>query len=379
VVAAILFARTFERLTRVALGFDPDRVLEVTVTAPTVPAERRNIVYHQLVSAAANVAGVSHAGGSMNPPLTGTLVGDLVLSLQGVTPPADAERIRQSNVITPGTLAAYGTSIVAGRDIDDRDTLGGQRVMLVNEALARRLFPGRNLVGAPLAVTFRAAQDVPLGTITVVGIVADAVFRSIRRPAEPTLYLPLAQEDGPILQTRFYIVVRSATPRPQALARSVSAALFGVNPDLQLRIRPLSEQVTESLAQDRLVAILATFFGALALLLAGLGLYGVTAHAVSRRRAEIGIRMALGALPVDVVRLVLWQVMVFVVTGLGFGFAMSLWASRFASALIFGIEPRDPGTLVTSGVIFVAVAGIAAGMPAFRATRLDPAAVLRHE
>ena len=142
VVAAGLFLRTFERLTRNPLGFDADRVLEVTVTAPTVPAERRNQFYHQLVAAANVIPGVEHAGGSMNPPLTGTLVGDLVLSSPGTVPAPGADRVSQGDSITPGTLAAYGTRIVAGRDFEDRDAVGAAPVMLVNEALAQRLFPG---------------------------------------------------------------------------------------------------------------------------------------------------------------------------------------------------------------------------------------------
>jgi predicted permease len=379
VVAAGLFVRTFERLALGSLGFDPGRVLEITVTAPTVAADRRNQFYHQLVSAASHVPGVAHAGGSLNPPLTGTLVGEIVVSLPGETPPADVERVRQSNSITPGMLAAYGTSIVAGRDIDERDVLGAERVMLVNLALARRLFPDRNLVGKQLALTFRTSRDFPLGTFTVVGIVADAVFRSIRTPAEPTLYLPLAQDDGPILQTRFYLAVRSAAYDPGLLTRSVSSALLAVNPDLQLRVRPLSEQLTESLAQDRLVAVLATCFGALSLLLAALGLYGITSHAASRRRAEIGIRLALGARPASVARLVIAQVLLMVTIGLAIGVTMSIWASSLISSLLYRVEPRDPATIFTSIVILFGIAGLAAGVPAWRATRLDPAAVLRHE
>jgi ABC-type lipoprotein release transport system permease subunit len=228
-------------------------------------------------------------------------------------------------------------------------------------------------------LTFRAGRDFPLGTFTIVGLVADAVFRSIRQPAEPTVYLPLAQEDGPILQTRFYLAVRSATGNPGALTRSVSAALLQLNPDLQLGVRPLFEQVHESLAQDRLVAALATCFGALSLLLAALGLYGVTVHAASRRRAEIGIRIALGARSADVVRLVVRDIVMMVTIGLVIGTAMSLWASRLTASLLYGVEPGDRVTLLGSMAILLAVAGLAAGIPAWRATRLDPAAALRHE
>ena len=215
--------------------------------------------------------------------------------------------------------------------------------------------------------------------MTVVGIVENAVFRSIRHPAEPTIYLPLAQDTGPILQTRFYLALRSATPQPAALTRSVTAALLAINPDLQLQVRPLSDQVVESFAEDRLIAMLAGFFGVLALMLAGLGLYGVTAHTVSRRRPEIAIRVALGARPADVVWLVIGRVALLVAAGLAIGTAISLWASKFVRSLVFGVDAHDPVTLASSALVLVLVAAIATGCPAYAATRLDPAAVLREQ
>jgi putative ABC transport system permease protein len=161
------------------------------------------------------------------------------------------------------------------------------------------------------------------------------------------------------------------------LSRSVSAAITGVNRDLALTFRPLADQVDASLTQERLVAMLAGFFGALALLLAGLGLYGVTSYAVSRRRTEIGIRMALGAAPGGVVRLVLSRVTVLVGVGVLVGAGVSVWASRFVEALLYGLEPRDPVTLVGAAVILGVVGAVAGWLPAHRASRIDPAEVLR--
>jgi hypothetical protein len=136
-----------------------------------------------------------HAGGSLNPPIAGSLVGDIVVTEPGVAPRADADVVSQYTDITPGTLASYGTPIRAGRDIDDRDPDAAPKVMLVSEALVRRFFPGRDLVGAPLALTFRSGQsgDVPLGTYTVVGVTGDAAYRSIRTPMGPTIYVPMAR------------------------------------------------------------------------------------------------------------------------------------------------------------------------------------------
>jgi ABC-type antimicrobial peptide transport system permease subunit len=139
----------------------------------------------------------------------------------------------------------------------------------------------------------------------------------------------------------------------------------------------VADQVTASIAQDRLVAMLSAFFGGLALLLAGLGLYGVTAYAVALRRAEIGIRMALGARPTGVVLLVLSRVSKLVAAGVLAGAAISLSASAFVASLLYGIEPRDPLTLVGAALTLAAIGGLAAWLPAYRASRVDPAEVLR--
>ena len=252
--------------------------------------------------------------------------------------------------------------------------------MLVNEAFVRRFFPGRDLVGKTLALTYRNSMfgDVPLGTRTVVGITADAAYRSIRSPMRPTMYSPMAQRGGdPILFTYFYLAVRSAGGSPMQLTRSVTAALTALNRDLTMTFRPLATAVDDSLAQDRLVAMLAGFFGALALLLAGLGLYGVTSYAVNRRRTEIGIRMALGAAPRLVVRLVLVRVSFLVGLGLVAGGAISLWASAFVAPLVYGLGPRDPATLISSAIVLAAIGVLAGWVPAYRASRVDPAEVLR--
>jgi ABC-type antimicrobial peptide transport system permease subunit len=154
---------------------------------------------------------------------------------------------------------------------------------------------------------------------------------------------------------------------------------MAVNRDLGLIIRPLSDQVDASFAQERMIALLSGFFGVLALLLAGLGLYGVTAYDVSRRRTEIGIRMALGSDPRGVVRLVLSRVAVLIAAGVAVGTGVSLWASKFVAALLYGLEPRDPGSLATAAAILATVGAFAGWLPARRASRIDPAVVLRTE
>jgi ABC-type antimicrobial peptide transport system permease subunit len=162
-----------------------------------------------------------------------------------------------------------------------------------------------------------------------------------------------------------------------AFARTVVASITDVNPGLVLKSYTLDEQLSSALMQERVLAMSSGAFGALALLLAGLGLYGVTSYAVSRRRSELGIRMALGAAPAGIVRLVLWRVIILVAIGVALGAGVSVWVSQFVSTLLYGLEPRDPLTLVGSVVVLTAVGALAGWLPARRASRIDPAAVLR--
>ena len=376
-VVAGLLVRTFDGLARASLTFDRDRILGVTITAPRVPAAERNSLYQRLVAAAAGVPGVARAGGSLSPPIIGHLIGDYVISEPGAAPPPTAEHISQSYDITAGWLAVYGMPIRAGRDIDDHDTATAPPVMLVNEAFTRRFFPGHSVIGSELAVTVRMEGDFSLGSKRVIGVVADAVYRSLREPMRPTIYFPLAQRPGPILVSNFYLAVRSRTGAPAQLTRSVSAALAAVNPDLTLTFQTLDDQVNGLLVQDRLVAMLSGFFAVLALLLGALGLYGVTVYAVAQRRVEIGIRMALGAAPTHVIRLVLTRVAVLVAVGVLVGVSLSFWASTLVGSLLYGIQPHDPVTWLSAAAVLAGVGCIAAFVPAWRASRIDPAEVLR--
>jgi ABC-type antimicrobial peptide transport system permease subunit len=216
-------------------------------------------------------------------------------------------------------------------------------------------------------------NDVPK---EIVGVVGDAVYRNLREPVPPTLYVPLAQNDA-FAAASMSLNVRSTAGSPALLSRSVAAAIAGVHPDLALTFRPLASFVDAALTQERVIATLSGFFGALALLLAGLGLYGVTSYAVTRRQTEIGIRMALGAAPGGVVRLVLTRVTVLVAIGVAAGAGVSMWAAKFVASLLYAIEPRDPATMIGSAIVLAAVGALAGWLPAYRASRIDPAEVLR--
>ncbi|HEY2906684.1 MAG TPA: ABC transporter permease [Vicinamibacterales bacterium] len=378
VVAAGLFVRTFSSLANLHLGFDRDRVLVTTVNAQRtdIPAAERLAVYERIRQSVAAAPGVAAAGVSVVTPVSGMSWNNRIEVSDGVTLP-ERQRLSFFNAITPGWLATFGTPVVAGRDVAAGDTKSAPHVILVNQAFARRFLNGANPIGHTVVVG--AGSRTPSPPMEIVGMVGDAVYRSLRDPVPPTMYVPLAQfDDGPRpAPASISVSVRSASESPALLTRTIADAIARVNPDLALTFRPLAVQVNASLTQERLVAMLAGFFGGLALLLAGLGLYGVTSYAVSRRRTEIGIRMALGAAPAGVVRLVLARVTLLVGAGIVAGSALSVWAARFVSTLLYGLQPRDPVTIVSAAVALAAVGALAGWLPAYRASRIDPAEVLR--
>jgi hypothetical protein len=304
-------------------------------------------------------------------PVSGAAAVNLIRIIGSAPTPA-SERAVAAHFITPGWLAAYGMTIREGRDFDARDSKQAPLVAIVNNMFARSFFPERSAIGGAFAP---ARGDLPAKTI--VGIVGDAVYSSLREPIQPTIYLPLLQADFPIPVTTLGISVRAASGSPLGLTRSIAAALTAVDPHLAFSFRPLADQIGASIAQERLVSMVSAFFGGLALLLAGLGLYGVTAYAVERRRMELGIRMALGAAPAAVIRMVLSRVTTLVVLGVIAGAGISVWASQFIGALLYDLAPRDPGTLVGATVVLAAVGALAGWLPAWRASRVDPADVLR--
>jgi putative ABC transport system permease protein len=378
VVAAGLFMRTFSSLSGLHLGFDRDRVLLVTINAQRteIPPADRLATFERIRQRVLAVPGVASAAVSLVTPVSGSTWDNRVDISDSVDLP---ERERQSNfnAITPGWLTTFGTPLIAGRDIAGGDRKGTPPIAIVNQTFARKFLNGASPIGH--TVTTGGAGPGAEPPREIVGVVGDAVYRALREPVPPTMYVPLAQldESRRPAPASMSVSVRSATGNPALLARSVSAAISGVNRDLALTFRPLVDQVNASLTQERIVAMLAGFFGALALLLAAIGLYGVTSYAVSRRRTEIGIRMALGAAPGGVVRMVLSRVTLLVVIGVAVGGALSLWASKFVETLVYGLEPRDPVTLAGAAVVLAAVGAIAGWLPAHRASRIDPAEVLR--
>jgi predicted permease len=379
-VAAGLFVRTFASLVTRHLGFERDRVLVVSVNAHSaaIDPSRRVASYEQAREAVRALPGVAAAAVStLTPPVNGPMPIFPLADIGGHRP--EGERAHATiNAVSEDWFSTFGTPIVAGRDFSSRDRSGAPRVAVVNETFARKFLNGVNPVGQTITPKLPPPNDV--SPIEIIGVAADAVLWSLRFPIEPAMYVPIAQGVVPASWlTQVSLSVRSNGRSPASFSKSIGTAVAGVNRELALTFQPLADQVDSSLTQERVVALLSGFFGALALLLAGLGLYGVTAYAVSRRRREIGIRMALGAAPGSVVCLVVSRVTALVGVGVVIGAGVSLWASRFVASLLYGLEPHDPLTLVGAVAVLAAVGGLAAWLPARRASRVDPAIVLRYE
>ena len=378
IAAAGLFVRTFASLARLHLGFERDRVLIVTVDAQRaqIAAADRLAMFDRVRQAVRSVTGVAEASLSLITPVTGQGWNGSV-DVSDVPPLPGRQSMTFKNAVTPEWFETFGTPLTAGRYFNDSDRRGGPQVAIVNQAFVRKFMNGTSPIGHTVRdrpIAGLKNKDVPK---EIVGVVADAVYRNLREPIPPTLYVPLAQLNESFAVPSISLNVRSSTGSPALLSRSVAAAIAGVNSDLAVTFRPLASLVNASLTQERVIATLAGFFGGLALLLAGLGLYGVTSYAVSRRRSEIGIRLALGAAPGGVIRLVLARVALLVGAGVIAGVLVSLWAARFVGALLFGLTPRDPMTLAAAALILVVVGALAGWIPARRASRIDPAQVLR--
>jgi predicted permease len=370
--------RTFASLASLPLGFERDRVLIATVNAQRtqIAPEDRLAVFDRVRQAVRSVPGVADASLSVITPVTGQGWNGNV-DVSDVAPLPGRQSMTFKNAVTPDWFATLGTPLTAGRYFNDGDRRSAPLVAIVNQAFVRRFMNG----ASPIGHTVRDRPVAGLKNIEVpkqiVGVVADAVYRNLREPIPPTLYVPLAQLNESFAVPSISLSVRSSAGSPALLSRSVAAAIAGIDSDLAVTFRPLASLVSASLTQERVIATLSAFFGGLALLLAGLGLYGVTSYAVSRRRSEIGIRLALGAAPGGVVRLVLARVALLVGAGVIAGVLVSLWTARFVEAMLFGLTPHDPMTLVAAALILAVVGALAGWIPARRASRIDPAQVLR--
>jgi putative ABC transport system permease protein len=377
VVAAGLFLRTFQSLNHLPLGFAPEPLLivELNLQASGGPPEERRARVERLRAAAAAVPGVRSASVSSQRILTG---GGWATGIVGI---GDGPMVRLRsvgrpllwlNATTPGWFETMGTPLRSGRDFTASDRVGSQLVAIVNESFVRQYLSGEQAIGQIVRLGF----DARVG-YEIVGVVGDAVYTTPREGMLATMYVPVAQQAPAKFWPTVLLTVNAAAGQRAAVEREISAALTQADPKVAFTFGTFDQLVEATVTQERLIAMLSIFFGGLTLLLAAIGLYGVVAHAVRARQTEIGVRMALGAVPASIMRLVFQRVGLLIAAGLAVGLAGSFWAVRFVEALLFHMDARDPLTFAGAAVVLVVVGILAAWLPARRASRLDPVTVLR--
>lgn len=374
-VASGLFLRSLVKLVTMDVGFDRNNVLIVRANLHNakVAPDQQPAMFDEIESRLRTLPGVVSASRSVMTPVS-NYVWNSDLEVDSPNAPKGDAALAFFNFVSPGYFGTVRTPLLAGRNFNDGDTKTAPLIAVVNETLARRFFPN----GEALGKYFRVHADPgkPAPPIQIVGLVKDAKYESLREEAHATAYFPIAQVTEPVDEQVFEL--RTAM-RPSALIPSVQEAVAGVSKAVPLDFGTLAEQVDDSLVQERLLATLSTFFGALALLLAMIGLYGALSYLVAQRQREFGIRMALGAPRDSILRLVMRDVVIVLAGGLTVGAAISLAAVGLLQKMLFGLAARDTVTLLASIGVLSAVAFFAGYLPARRATRIDPMVALRYE
>jgi predicted permease len=373
-VGALLFVRSLRNLLTTQSGFNAEGILTVNLDfgGAQYPKERRQAVYRELHDRLAALPGVVSAAQVWFTPVSGSGWNN------DIGPDGDraAGSGKQSffNRAGPGYFRTMGTRLIAGREFNERDTLAAPKVAIVNEVFARKFFHGANPVGHTFHMEAEAGKPEPL--VQIVGLVANTKYYELREDFLPIGFFPIAQDDDPGAGAAFVLRVVGPTA---GLINQIKTAIASFNPAIGLEFRSLSTQIRESLLRDRLMATLSGAFGFLAGLLATLGLYGVIAYMVARRRNEIGVRIALGADRGRVIRLVMKEAMLLLAVGLVAGMILAFWAARAAATLLYGLEPYDPVSMLVAMILLAAIALAASYAPARRAAALEPMTALRNE
>jgi len=373
-VGSGLLLRTLHNLQNANLGYSADRLLVVRVDAQTAGYEAQRVppLIRQLLDQIVRVPGVRAASYSDNGLFSGRDSADEI-EVEGYVRTGDKDKGSRWDQIGPGYFTTLGVPMLMGRDINEGDQPSSTKVCVINEAFARKFFAGRNPIGMRITNVYADNRVV----YYIVGVAKDSRSHSLRRDVDPRYYVaatqPLSELDGAVF------IVRTSTDTGPVL-KGIQQVIRSIDPTIPiLHATTVEDRLKLRLAQDRIITQLAAAFGLVALLLSAVGLYGVLAYGVVRRRSEIGIRIAMGAQPRRVVKMILGETWTMVIAGLVFGGALAYGASRLIASQLYGLAPYDPATLTTAVAVLALVALLAAYLPARRASRLDPMVALRQE
>jgi predicted permease len=373
VICSVLVVRSLQHALTLNLGFNPERAVSVSfdLSLQRYSQERSRSFDAALVRKASMVPGFESAGIISNLPLRIGENNNIISRTDRPVPKPSEWRAAIIYNVSPGYLRAAGTKLLSGRNVNDYDREGAPPVALVNQALVQLLFPSENSLGKRV----RLSADPADPGLEIVGVVETGKYEYIGEDPHPAVFLPIAQT-GTGWTT---LVARTSLPAQQA-TEILRKTVLDLDPELTLfNEGSLKDQLALPLFPARAAAIVLGILGVLAMVLAATGLFALVAYAVARRTHEIGIRMALGARPVQVLRPVLARTLVLCAAGISIGTLITLAAARLLSAILYGVSPRDPATYVTAVLLLTAVGLLACWNPAARAMRIDPARALREE
>jgi putative ABC transport system permease protein len=370
-VAALLFVRTFRNLVSEDAGLRQDGVLvaDFDFSLLKLPMAQRPQYKRELLATVRTIPGVNAAAEAINIPMAGNSWNRFVdIPEKGVH-----RRIVDFNSVSSGFFATLQVPLLTGRDFDERDTVNSPRVAIVNERFVQQVLGGSN----PIGVTFHVARGKPEEKIyRIVGLVGNTKYRDVREEFQPIIFLAESQNAEPDPDSTF--MIRSGESVASLIA-ALKEMAERTNPEIVLNFSLLRTSVLRGLARERLMATLSGFYGALAATLAMVGLYGVISYMVVRRRNEIGIRMAMGAGRMRILRMILREALVLLGAGLVIGVVLALAAGKAARAMLFGVKAHDVVSLAVAMGGLALVAVCASLIPAARATSVQPVEVLREE
>ncbi|HEY7544605.1 MAG TPA: FtsX-like permease family protein, partial [Blastocatellia bacterium] len=372
-----LLVRSFINLQEVKPGFNPQGVLTMQMSLPQSKYRERfqqAAFFDEAIKKISTLPGVEAAGVIDNVPMGGNN-SQASFTIEGLqVAPGESSPHGDVHMASPDYFKAIGISLIRGRFFNEHDTMDSSPVVIVDETLAERYWPGEDAIGKRMGAFFdRANGQVRMREI--VGVVSHVKQYGLDGKSRVQYYFPLSQRPQPAM----FMVVRT-TPEPSGMVASVRSAIQSVDRDQPVfRVRTMETIVSESMAQKRFATYLLGIFAAVAMLLAVIGIYGVMSYSVSQRTHEIGIRMALGADQGDVMRLVVGRGMFLAIIGVAVGLAGAFAATRLMESLLFGVTATDTITFVVIPFALAAVASVASYLPARRATRVDPMSALRCE
>jgi predicted permease len=370
-IAAGLLLTSFARLQRVEPGFEPEGIFTAQLALPAQRYDRPKLIafYEQLYQRLSTMPGATSAALTDRVPLTGGTTPAPIAVMGKPVPPMSERPQANRHLVSPKYFSTLGIPMKSGRDFDERDSSRVPHVVIVNETFARQHFPGEDPIGRTLITGMGQMPS------QIVGVVADVRAENLNTPPGADYFLPALQRP----ETFTNILVRT-NGNPAGMAATVREALRSVDPDLPLlQPQALSTRIAQTVADRKLALVLLASFAGLALLLASLGVYSVMAHLVAFRTSEIGIRMALGATPGGVLRMVLGHSRKLTMVGVAIGIVGAFAVSRLMQQVLFEVDPADPVIYIAVSAILLLVAEFASFLPARRATRIDPVTALRME